>query len=87
MKGVNKAKARIHECVTARVRMIWAAFEPGDFKYEASQECISKATVMTLRTISSVVCALVFARINAHRHTGSLDGFLPRHQVGFATIP
>ena len=58
VKGVNKAKARIHECVTARVRIIRAAFEPGDFKYEASQECISIATVMTLRTISSVAALL-----------------------------
>ena len=56
MKGVNKAKARIQEC--AKVRMIPAAFEPGNFKYEASQECISKATVMTLRTVSSVVAPL-----------------------------
>ena len=71
VKGVNKAKARIQECVTARVRIIRAAFEPGEFKYEASQECISIATVMTLRTISSVVALW----INAHRHTGSLDGF------------
>ena len=58
VKGVNKAKARIQECVTARVRIIRAAFEPGDFKYEASQECISIATVMTLRTISSVAVLL-----------------------------
>ena len=58
VKGVNKAKARIQECVTARVRIIRAAFEPGDFKYEASQECISIATVMTLRTISSVAALL-----------------------------
>ena len=58
VKGVKRAKARIQECATARVRIIRAAFEPGDFKYEASQECISKATVMTLRTISSVVAPL-----------------------------
>ena len=35
-----------------------AAFEPGDFRYEASQECINNATVMTLRTTSSVVAPL-----------------------------
>ena len=87
MKGVNKAKARIQECVTARVRIIRAAFEPGEFKYEASQECISIATVMTLRTISSVVAPLCLQGSMAHRHTGSLDGFGPRRQVGFATIP
>ena len=50
VKGVNKAKARIQECATAKVRMIPAAFEPGVFKYAASQECINNATVMTLRT-------------------------------------
>ena len=58
VKGVNKARTRIHECVTARVRIIRAAVEPEEFKYEASQECISMATVMTLRTISSVVAFL-----------------------------
>ena len=58
MKGVNKARARIQECATARVRMIPAAFEPGVFKYAAGQECINSATVMTLRTMSSVVAPL-----------------------------
>ena len=58
MKGVSKANERIQECATAKVRMISAAFEPDDFKYKASQECISNATVMTLRTISSVVAPL-----------------------------
>ena len=58
VKGVNKAKERIQECATAKVRTIPAAFEPGDFKYKASQECINNATVMTLRTISSVVAPL-----------------------------
>ena len=58
MKGVNKAKERIQECATAKVRIMSAAFEPGDFRYEASQECINNATVMTLRTTSSVVAPL-----------------------------
>ena len=58
MKGVNKAKERMQECATANVLTMSAAFEPGDFRYEASQECINNATVMTLRTISSVVAPL-----------------------------
>ena len=58
VKGVNKAKERIQECATAKVRTMLAAFEPGDFKYKANQECINNATVMTLRTISSVVAPL-----------------------------
>ena len=58
MKGVNKAKERIQECATANVLTMSAAFEPGDFRYEASQECINNATVMTLRTVSSVVAPL-----------------------------
>ena len=58
MKGGNKAKERMQECATANVLTMSAAFEPGDFRYEASQECINNATVMTLRTISSVVAPL-----------------------------
>ena len=75
VNGVNKARTRIHECVTASALIIRAAFEPGEFKIKASQECISMATVMTLRTISSVDAFLCFARVDAHRYTGSLDRF------------
>ena len=58
VKGVNNARARIQAWATAKVLIMLAAFEPGDFRYEASQECINNATVMTLRTTSSVVAPL-----------------------------
>ena len=58
VKGVNSARTRIQEWATAKVRIMLAAFEPGAFKYAASQECINNATVMTLRTTSSVEAPL-----------------------------
>ena len=57
---VVKANDKIQELAMFRSRIIRTAFEPGEFKWPASQELISMATVMTLRTISSVVAFFIF---------------------------
>ena len=58
---------------------MWTAFESREFRWlAASQEFISIATVMTLRYLEYNLIrggVFKFARINPHRHTGSLDRF------------